>query len=144
MKESVVLFIAVRCEVQRPGDTDQLFFFYLLFVLFHERLIGPPRDTSRLDRVTLRPNRNLMGMKIVEPQFVKERLFDNLVREQKRFDPDRFQQPANGSRKMTVDKNGFAIDAVSGNVGDIIIVADRADPPMREGRQPRSGYSSEP
>src|SRR3979409_196708 len=37
----------------------------------------------------------------------------------------------NHPHDFTKKQNGFAIDAVSGNVGDIIIVADRADPPAQ-------------
>jgi hypothetical protein len=69
-----------------------------------------------------------MGMKVVEPQFVQQRFFDNFVREQKRFEPDRLHQPPNGSRKVPINKNGFAIDTITGDVRNIIIVADPPHP----------------
>ena len=51
----------------------------------------PHARRSRFDRVAFGSHRDLVGMKVVDPQFVQQRLFDNLVGEQKRFDPDRFQ-----------------------------------------------------
>jgi len=70
LQESEILFVAVWREVQCPGDTDQLLFFNLLFMLFHEGLVRPPRDARRFDRVAFDSRRDLMGMKVMEPQFV--------------------------------------------------------------------------
>ena len=94
LQKAEILLIAVGREIEVAGNANKPLFFNRLFMLFHERLIGPPRDASRLDRVSFRPYRDLMGMEIVKAKLVEQRLFDNLVREQERFDPDRLQQPA--------------------------------------------------
>ena len=41
----------------------------------------------------------------------------------------RFQHPAQRPRKVPVNKNGFAIDAITCDVRDIIIMADRPHSP---------------
>src|SRR3954469_10140819 len=83
-----------------------------------------------------------MGMKVGGPQCVKQRLFNNLVREQKRSTRTVFSSQLNSSRKVPVNKNGFAIDAITGDVRDIIIVADPPYPTARALTTSRSTGSS--
>jgi len=89
-----VPFIAVRREIEVAGNASELFLFNRLFVLLHKGLIGSLGNPRSPDRVSFRPQRNLVGMEVVEAKLVEECLFDDLMREQERFDPDRLQQPA--------------------------------------------------
>jgi hypothetical protein len=75
-----------------------------------------------------------MGMEIMKAKLVEQRLFDDLVREQERFDPDRLQQPAEASRQMPVDENGLPVFAVARNIRDIVGTGDLAHPPPQRFR----------
>src|ERR1700716_4248952 len=72
-----------------------------------------------------------MGMKVVEPKLVQQRLFNNLVREQELLYPHCFQQPAEGPRKMPIDENSFTIHAVTCEVRDIIFVVHATHSPAQ-------------
>ena len=72
-------------------------------MLLHEALIDPPGHTRRFHRVAFGSNRDLMGMKVMQPQLIEQRFLDDFVREQEGLDPYRLQQPAKGARKVAID-----------------------------------------
>src|SRR5712675_445541 len=124
-----ILFITVWREVEGRGDLYEFFFFDFPLVLLHKSLIGPPGNSCRLHRIALCPNSYLMGMQIMQSQFVDQRLFDNFVDKQKRFHPHGLQQPTKCARQMAVDKHRMSINAVPCNVGDIVSTIDDPYPP---------------
>jgi hypothetical protein len=47
LQQAEILLIAIGREIEVAGNANKLLLFNRLFMLFHERLIGPPRDASR-------------------------------------------------------------------------------------------------
>jgi len=70
----------------RRGVLTRSFRLRSALIAFHEALIEEPRNACRLDRVTFRPNCNLMGVQVMQAQFVEQGFFNDLMREQKRID----------------------------------------------------------
>jgi hypothetical protein len=57
-------------------------------MLLHEALVGPPGHTGRLHGVPLRPQGNLISVKIVQSEFIQQRFLNDFL--QKWFDAHRF------------------------------------------------------
>ena len=116
LQKAEILLISVGSEIERWRHLYEIFFFYLSFMLLHETSICPPGHACSLDGVAFSANRNLMGMQIVKPQFIKQRFLHYLVREQKRFYPHRLHQPTKLRWQVAIDKHRVSVDAVAGDM----------------------------
>src|SRR4051794_21241694 len=94
----------------------------------HEALVSPPGDPGRLNGIALRTRCNLLSMQIMQPQFIKQRLLDDLVREQEWLDSYGLQQPAESPREMTIYEDRMAVAAGAGNVRNVVFAIDDPDP----------------
>jgi hypothetical protein len=63
-------------------------------MLLHEALVGPPGHTGRLHGVPLRPQGNLMSVKIVQSEFIQQCFLNDFLGKQKWFDAHRFCEPS--------------------------------------------------
>src|SRR5439155_21747136 len=79
--------------------------------------------------VAFRTDGYLMSMEIVQAQLVQQRLFHDLVREEKRLDPHRLRQPAKCPRQVAIDEDGISVHAITGDIGDVVIATDDANAP---------------
>src|SRR4051794_23352296 len=98
-------------------------------MLFHKSLVRPPRNPCCLHRITFSPKRNLMSMQIVEAQFVQKSLLDDFVGQKEEVYPNGFHQPTKTARQMSIDEYCVAINAIAGDVGNVVLAIDDPNSP---------------
>src|SRR5947207_5877651 len=93
-------------------------------MLLHEALVGPPGHTGRLHGIPLRPQGNLMSVKIVQSEFIQRRFLNDLMDKQKWFDAHRFREPSKAPGQVAVDEDGTSVAAITRDVRDIVVAID--------------------
>jgi hypothetical protein len=124
-----IFLVPIRREIEIVRYPHDLFLFDWPLIAFHETLIDKPGNPHRLDRIAFGANGDLMGVEVMQAQFVKQRFFDDLVGEQKWVDAHGLGQLAKRLRQMAIDEDGMTVGAVAGDVGNIVLAAHSPDPP---------------
>src|ERR1700730_9245272 len=63
---------------------------------------------------------DLMGVKVMQPELIDQRLFHLLVKNEKAVGADRARLEFERSRHMPVDVDGLAVLAVAGEIGNVV------------------------
>src|SRR5262249_18100763 len=75
----------------------------------------------------LRAERDLMGVQIMEPKLVEERLLDDLMGREKAVGEDAASVENEGFRHVPVDIDRAPVPAVASEIGDVVSAVDLAD-----------------
>jgi hypothetical protein len=78
--------------------------------------------------MSMKTARVLVGMQVVEAQLIEERLLDDLMHEEKGRHPYCLGPGTKCAREMAVDEHRAAVRAVTGDIGNVIVVTDTRPP----------------
>ena len=114
------MLITIRFLVEVTRNAFQSFIPYLLDVLLHSAVVGAPLDSIGTDSGFLSPQRYLVGMLVVEIELVDQGLLDCLVKHEVTICLNHEITELERRRKMTVDIDRPSIQAITGEVGNIM------------------------
>ena len=121
------MLVAIGLEIEIVGQLGQPLVAHRLDVLLHEAVVSAPRDAVGAHRRLLGARRDLVRVLIVEIEMVDQRLLDLLVQQQIAVDRDVAAAIAERRRQMAVDVDAFAVEAVAGEIGNVVLAVDRTD-----------------
>ena len=121
--EVAVVFVAVRLEVEIRGDMCQPLVAHAFYKLLHEGIICSPGDAIGAYRRLLGACGDLVGVKIVEIEFVDQGFFDGLVEDQIAVYLYRPPLVRESRRQVAVDIDGAPILTIACQIRDIAIPA---------------------
>ena len=98
-------------------------------MLLHEAIVIPPFDAGGTHGCLLGAGRDLMSVQIVQAELIDQRLLDFFVEDEKAIGLDgaatKFERP----RHVPVDIDRLAVEAVAGQIGNVVLAVEFPDPP---------------
>src|SRR5580698_6875750 len=128
-QQIVVVLVAIGFEIEifryfgEPLVTD------VFDVFLHERVVFAPRDPGRAYRRLLGARGDLMGMKVMQAELIDQRLLDLLMQDEKAIGVDLAAAEFEELRHVTIDIDRLAVEAVAGEVGNIVAAVEILDAP---------------
>ncbi len=114
------MLVAIRLQIKVFRHFLQAFITDVLDVLLHEAIVVAPKDSVGANGGFLGPSGDLVGMQVVQAELVDQGFFDLLMHDQIAVDLDLAALVRHHARQVPVDIDGLAIDAVAGQVRDVV------------------------
>src|SRR5208282_946673 len=123
-QQIVIVLVAIGLQVEILRHFGEALVTDAFDVSLHESIVVVPRDAGRAYGCLLGTRGNLMGVKIVQPELVDQRLLNLLMQDEVAIGVDRAPVEFEGLRHMTVDIDRLAVQAVAREIGNVVLAVE--------------------
>ena len=119
-QQIVVVLVAIGLEIEILRHFGEPLVADMFDIFLHELIVFAPCDPGRAHRRLLGAGRDLMGVEVMQAKLIDQRLLDLLMQDEKAIGVDLAAAEIEEFRHMTVDIDRLAVDAVAGEIGNIV------------------------
>ena len=115
------MLVTIGLSVEVTGYLAKAFIADAFDALLHETIVITPFEASSAHGCLFGTRRNLVGMQIMQPKLIDQRLLDLFVQDKKTVGVDRAAFEFERCRHVAIDVDRLTVEAIAGKIRNVVL-----------------------